>query len=155
MDIEQQIKILKVVNAVLIVVLIIVAYFVVLKYQSLGHCATITGELIYLKEISDPENPEIGVYLKLTLEYPNYAEFGEEGNAGFLIITNTTTDVGLHLKNVSGNERDGFIVDVDDKNNNGVIDTGDVFHIYGRSLNGYDVMFCVSGISGNIHTHIP
>ncbi len=155
MEIEKQVKILKIVNIALVVLLIIAAYFVVLKATTLCHHTTITGKLIYLEDISRPENPKVGVYLKLILEYPKYVKFGEKIDCGFLVMANATTEVGIHLENTTGNKKDGFIVDVKDKNSNGVIDTGDIFHIYGRPLTGYKIMFEVNAIRGNLHIYIP
>ena len=154
MDLKTQIKIIKIVNIVLVVAVVVAAYFVFVKWQSLGKHEIITGKLIYLKEISDPENPEVGVYLRLHLEYPEHVKFGDGGYCGVLRIYNKTNAVGIPLENTTGNEREGFVVDVEDKNGNGFIDTGDEFHIYGRKLGGYEVSFTITGVSGNIHIKI-
>ena len=71
MEIEKQIKILKIVNIALVILMIIVAYLVILKASTLGHSPITTGKLIYLEDISEPENPQVGVYLKLILKYRN------------------------------------------------------------------------------------
>ncbi len=151
---KSQIKALAVINAILLIAVVFAALGVMNNLSPPAHENILSGKLTYLSDQSDPEDPKVGVYLKLTLEYPKYARFGEHTIFGFLFIANNTTEVGIPLKSKTGNEREGFIVDVEDKNNNGLVDTGDVFHVYGRSLNGYYVVFSISGISGTIQTHI-
>ncbi len=149
-----QIKALAVINAILLIGIVLAAMAVMNNVSPPSHENILHGSLMYLSNQSNPEDPKVGVYLKLTLENPKDARFGGHTIFGFLFIANNTTEVGIPLKSITGNERDGFIVDVEDKNNNGLLDTGDVFHIYGRSLNGYYVALQISGVDGDIQTHI-
>ncbi len=150
-----QIKALAVINAILLIAIVLAAMAVMSNLSPPRHDNILYGSLTYLSNQSNPENPKVGVYLKLTLENPKYARFGEHTIFGFLSIANNTTVVGIHLKSKTGNERGGFIVDVEDKNGNGLLDTGDLFHVYGRPLNGYYVELQISGVGGSIQTHIP
>ncbi len=151
---KSQIKALAVVNAILIIAIVLAAMAVMNNLSPPSHENILYGSLMYLSNQSNPEDPKVGVYLKLTLENPKYARFGEHTIFGFLFIANNTTEVEIPLKSITGNEREGFIVDMEDKNNNGLMDTGDVFHVYGRPLNGYYVVFQITGILGNIQTYI-
>ena len=145
-NLKTQIKILAVVLA---------ALAVMNNLSPPSHNNILYGKLTYLSNQSNPEDPKVDVYLKLTLENPKYAKLGEDTHFGFLGIANNTVEVEISLKHITGNEREGFIVDVEDKNNNGLLDTGDVFHVYGRSLNGYYVTLQIDGVDGSIQTHIP
>ncbi len=152
-NLKTQIKILVIINILLIACIAVIGYLLFLEYQN-TEAYVLTGNLEYLKEISDPENPEIGIYLKLYLEYLKYAKFGYSAGSAFICISNASESLCISINSTNNNEKDGFIIDLEDRNNNGVIDTEDIFHIYGRKINGYNIMFCISGISGNIHTHI-
>ncbi len=155
--VEKQIKILKIVNIFMVVGIIGTGYLMFLKYQETNP-HILTGSLEYLKEKSRPANPAVGVYLKLILNYPKYAKFGkndgEDVNTGFFIISNSTTKFEISVVNTTHNVNRGVVVDVEDKNGNGVIDTGDIFHIYGRNLKGYEIGFCVTGVSGIIQIKV-
>jgi len=60
----------------------------------------------------------------------------------------------IRIVNTTHNVNRGVVVDVEDKNGNGIIDTGDIFHIYGRNLKGYAIAFCVDRVSGIIQITI-
>ncbi len=145
---KTQINILAIVNIVLIAGIAITGYLLFQEEQKMTP-NIVSGKLVYLKESSSPSDPAVGVYLKLILENPKYIRF--DGKACIILIHNSTPDTGVQIENRTGNEIDGFVVDVEDKNGNGVIDTGDIFHIYGRNLKGYEITFCITGVNGNIH----
>lgn len=97
--------------------------------------------------------------VKIELENPKYMKFKSQSeywyNYGFIAVYNKTFSVIIELYNLTNNQRKGIIIDVIDTNNDGLMDTGDIFHIYGRVLSGCKIQFCAEGISGNISIQIP
>ena len=111
----------------------------------------IMGEMVYLKNISNPTDPDSGVWFKIDLENPKYAEIGSV----VLRVFNGSRSTRIMLRNFTKNENQGLFVDVVDENGNGVIDTGDRFHIYGWVLRGYTLRLYINGVPGFIISNVP
>ena len=151
-NIYKQIKLLKVLNLLLLVVLLFTAYITISNSLQNNETTKLMGEIRYLEEISYPTNSSKGVWLKITLDNPKKTELtqirlGADLANGTHIYFNFRSD---NFIATYGNYTAQFY----DRNQDGYVSSGDEFHIYGVALKNADFYFYVSGYNGELREEI-
>ena len=113
----------------------------------------LVGELEYMSNISQPNNTKVGVWVKILLNHPESAR--SERTMGYIFESNDNYTAFLFRDAGNTLNESGYLIRYYDKNANGLVDTGDMLHVWGKNLSGCAVAFTVSGYSGNAELNIP
>ncbi len=154
MELEKQILALKIFDVVLLLAIVWGAYSLA-GIKPCSCASKLIGELDYLSDISEPDNASVGVWIRISLSHPESALpkktrgliFESEHNGNYTAFIFDDAEKTLN--------KGGYLIEYHDKNGNGLVDTGDVIHVWGKDLSGHGLTISVSGYSGSAQVMIP
>ncbi len=154
MKLESQISVLKIVDVFLLIIILLIA-FLLAGIQPCSCASKLIGELDYISDISEPDNASVGVWIRISLSHPESALpkktqgwiFESEHDDNYTVFLFDDAEKTLN--------KGGYLIEYNDKNSNGLVDTGDVIHLWGRNLSGHGLAIFVSGYGGSAQVIIP
>ncbi len=151
---ESQISVLKIVDIFLLIIILLIA-FLIAGIQPCSCTDKLIGELNYLSNISEPDNASVGVWIRISLSHPESAL--PEKTRGLIFESEHDDNYTAFMFDDAEKtlNKGGYLIEYNDKNGNGLVDTGDVIHLWGRNLSGYGLAISVSGYSGSAQVIIP
>ncbi len=152
LNIPEQIKLLKALNILLLIVLLCTVYIVINDSLQTNETTKVMGKIRYLEEISDPANSSKGVWLKITLDNPKKAELTQ-----IMLGADLANEKRVYFNFRSDNftaTYGNYTAQFYDRNQDGYVSSGDEFHIYGVALENADFYFYVSGYNGALRERI-
>ncbi|NPA74556.1 MAG: hypothetical protein GXO25_00555 [Euryarchaeota archaeon] len=115
----------------------------------------LVGQVVYLSNQSNPENPDIGVWFRLVLSEPNKLSL-----TNFYIVlwyNHGKNEDFINFEFMGKNKAHecNYTAEFYDTNRDGYITTGDMVHIYGEKLNNISLAFCEHGYIGCLRIDVP
>ncbi len=157
MNLKKQVTMLKIVNILLIVLIITAPILLMLFPPTLCSCTSedkLIADLEYVSNISMPSNSSIGVWVKL--HFSNPPEIKPEKVTG-IIAENDDRWVKFifsDAKDAPLNES-GYLIEYIDVNEDGLVNTGDMLHVWGKPLSGNRIIISVVAYVGNSQLMVP
>ena len=145
---------------ILIVICLLVSFaywyviiFLIIPENSPPEHFSIKGELIYLKNESDPNNTAIGVWIEIILEDPKKVKYGNLTK--IIILQNYEPIVDEWLKSSVIHTENNITIEHIDVDNDSHISSHDMLHIYGHTLTNCKIILSVVGYAGTLSVYIP
>lgn len=137
---------------VILCIAILIGYWIYEQKNIVIEGDAIHGELLYLSNISDPNDCSVGIWIEIILYKPTYIKYGD---SYFLIILRYSKFKTIVVDiNNSIIKKDNLTIVHEDLNNDSFISSQDRFHIYGEVLINSTIEFCVKGYWLGIRTYI-
>jgi len=111
------------------------------------------GDLLYLSNISDPNDESIGVWLELILKHPLKIGYGEYTQIS--IWQNNECIAKAWINNSVVHTKNNITIEHFDLDNDTAISSHDKFHIYGWILTNSRIILEMRGYEGKLSVNIP